>query len=227
VSESALASADTLSERARALVEADIVSGALAPGARLGIAETAARYGVGATPLREALSRLAARGLVDAIGMRGFRVKAVSCEDLADIVRIRTIIECEALRLSMANGGGEWEAGIVASLHRLRHYARLNPRGLSEGEREFDSLHKTFHTALIAACSSPRILAAHSDFYDQTYRYRRLMMAGFPDGSRPPAGAARGMRGSGVAYRFDDPACLPRSAEPHGMTSAPLIARLG
>jgi len=181
VSESALASADTLSERARALVEADIVSGALTPGARLGIAETAARYGVGATPLREALSRLAARGLVDAIGKRGFRVKAVSYEDLADIVRIRTIIECEALRLSIANGGGEWEAGIVASLHRLRHYARLKPRGVCEGEREFDALHKAFHTALIAACGSPRMLAAHSDLYDQTYRYRRLMMAGFPD----------------------------------------------
>ena len=82
--------------------------------------------GIGATPLREALSRLAARGLVDAIGMRGFRVKAISYEDLADIVRIRTTIEREALRLSMANGGGEWEAGVVASLHRLRHYARLS-----------------------------------------------------------------------------------------------------
>ena len=97
-----LASAETLTERASALVEADIVSGALAPEARLGIAEMAARYGVGATPLREALSRLAARGLVDAIGMRGFRVKAISYNDLADIVRIRTTIEREALRLSMA-----------------------------------------------------------------------------------------------------------------------------
>ena len=181
MSQDAPASAETLTERASALVEADIVSGALAPGARLGIAETAARYGVGATPLREALSRLAARGLVDATGMRGFRVKAVSYEDLADIVRIRTVIECEALRLSISNGDGEWEAGIVASLHRLRHYSRLNPRGLTEGEREFDALHKALHTALIAACGSPRMLAAHSDLYDQTYRYRRLMMAGFPD----------------------------------------------
>ena len=181
MSQVALASPETLTERASALVEADIVSGALAPGARLGIAETAARYGVGATPLREALSRLAARGLVDAIGMRGFRVKAISYEDLADIVRIRTTIEREALRLSMANGGGEWEAGVVASLHRLRHYARLNPRGLSEGEREFDALHKAFHTALISACGSPRMLAAQSDLYDQAYRYRRLMMAGFTD----------------------------------------------
>ncbi len=177
----ALASAETLTERASALVEADIVSGALAPGARLGIAEMAARYGVGATPLREALSRLAARGLVDAIGMRGFRVKAISYDDLADIVRIRTTIEREALRLSMANGGGDWEAGVVASLHRLRHYARLNPRGLTEGEQEFDALHKAYHTALIAACGSPRMLAAHSDLYNQTYRYRRLMLARFPD----------------------------------------------
>ena len=58
-----LSAADTLSERAAARVEADILSGALPPDSRLGIAETAARYGVGATPLREALSRLAARGL--------------------------------------------------------------------------------------------------------------------------------------------------------------------
>ena len=48
-------------------------------------AETAARYGVGATPVREALSRLAARGLVDAIGQRGFRVKRRIARDLHDI----------------------------------------------------------------------------------------------------------------------------------------------
>ena len=113
--------------------------------------------------------------------MRGFRVKAISYDDLADIVRIRTTIEREALRLSIANGGGDWEAGVVASLHRLRHYARLNPRGLTEGEQEFDALHKAYHTALIAACGSPRMLAAHSDLYNQTYRYRRLMLARFPD----------------------------------------------
>ena len=32
------------------------------------------------------------------------------------------------------------------------------------------------------ACGSPRLLAAHSDLYDQAYRYRRLMMRGFDDG---------------------------------------------
>ncbi len=175
------AGADTLSERAAALVEADIVSGALAPGARLGIAERAAHYGIGATPLREGLSRLVARGLVDAIGQRGFRVKEISRDDLADIVRIRSLIECEALRLSMAAGRGEWEGAIVAALHRLKLYVRQAGRDFGEGRPEFDALHKSFHASLIAACGSPRMLAAFSDLYDQAYRYRRLMMAKLAD----------------------------------------------
>jgi GntR family transcriptional regulator, carbon starvation induced regulator len=180
----AASAADTLSERAAARVEADILSGALAPDSRLGIADTAARYGVGATPLREALSRLAARGLVNAIGQRGFRVKPISRDDLADIVRIRTVIEREALRLSMAAGDSAWEGEIVAALHRLKRHVAENPRVFLEGEAEFDALHKGFHTALIAACGSPRLLAAHSDLYDQAYRYRRLMMATFVDPQR-------------------------------------------
>jgi DNA-binding GntR family transcriptional regulator len=81
----------------------------------------------------------------------------------------------------MERGTGEWEAGVVASLHRLKHYVRANPRGLAEGDTGFDALHKAFHTSLLAACGSPRLIAAHSDLYDQAYRYRRLMMAGFTD----------------------------------------------
>jgi GntR family carbon starvation induced transcriptional regulator len=172
---------DTLSERAAALVEADIVSGALAPGSRLAIADLAAHYGIGATPVREGLSRLIARGLIVAIGQRGFRVSEISRSDLADITGLRVLIECEALRQSMARGDGAWEGAIVAALHRLRRYAEQNGEGLREGSPEFDALHKGFHTALIAQCGSPRMLDAHSYLYDQAYRYRRLMMKTFED----------------------------------------------
>jgi GntR family transcriptional regulator, carbon starvation induced regulator len=171
--------ADTLTERAAQRIEADILSGALAPDSRLGITQTAARYGVGATPLRQALSRLATRGLVNAIGKRGFRVQSVSREDLADIVRVRTILECEALRLSMAAGDGAWEGEIVAALHQLKRYVGRDLRGFGEGKPAFNDLHKRFHTSLIATCGSPRLLAACSALYDEAYRYRRLMMATF------------------------------------------------
>jgi GntR family transcriptional regulator, carbon starvation induced regulator len=93
----------------------DIVHGALASNARLGIAETAARYSVGATPLREALSRVAARGLVNAIGKRGFCVQSISRDDLAGIVRIRSVLDREAIRLSIAAGDGAWEGEIVGA----------------------------------------------------------------------------------------------------------------
>jgi DNA-binding GntR family transcriptional regulator len=172
---------DTLSERAAALIEADIVSGVLAPGSRLAIADLAAHYSIGATPLREGLSRLIARGLIVAIGQRGFRVSEISREELADITRLRVLIECEALRESIARGDGAWEGAIVAALHRLRRYAEQNGEGLREGSPEFDALHKGFHTSLIAQCGSPRMLDAHSYLYDQAYRYRRIMMKTFED----------------------------------------------
>jgi DNA-binding GntR family transcriptional regulator len=171
--------AATLSARAAQAIEADILAGRLAPDARLGIAETAARYGVGATPLREALSRLAARGLVNARGNRGFRVTPISRADLDDIVLIRSAIEREALRLAMARGDAAWEADILAALHKLKRRVAEDPRGFREGDAVFDALHKAFHTALIAACDSPRLIAAHAQLYDETYRYRRLMMASF------------------------------------------------
>jgi GntR family carbon starvation induced transcriptional regulator len=170
---------DTLAERATQRIEADIVRGALAPNARLGIAETAARYGIGATPLREALSRLAARGLVNAIGKRGFRVQSISRDDLADIVRIRSVLEREAIRLSIVAGDGAWEGEIVGALHQLKRYVTENPKGFGEGEPTFDTLHKRFHASLIAACGSPRLIAACARLYDEAYRYRRLMMASF------------------------------------------------
>jgi DNA-binding GntR family transcriptional regulator len=169
-------SSDTLSERAANLLQRDILAGHLAPGARLGIVDLAQRYEIGATPLREGLSRLVSRGLIVAIGQRGFRVAAVSEEDLRDITRIRTVVEVEALRLAMTQGGDAWEAEVLAALHRLRrHVERMGAR-FSEGSEEFDALHKGFHTALLAACGSPRLLAAHGDLYDQAYRYRRVMM---------------------------------------------------
>lgn len=173
---------DTLSERAASLLQRDILAGKLAPGARLGIVELAQRYEIGATPLREGLSRLVSRGLIVAIGQRGFRVADVSRDDLADITKIRSVIEVEALRLSMQQGGDAWEAGIIAALHQLRRYIERSGKHFSEGAEDFDTLHKNFHTSILQACGSPRLLAAHSDLYDQAYRYRRVMMRGFEDG---------------------------------------------
>ena len=174
--------ADTLSERAAALIQRDILTGRLPPGSRLGIMDLAQGYGMGATPVREGLSRLVARQLVVALGQRGFRVAPVSEADLRDITRMRVVVEQEALCLSMKLGRDDWEAGIIAALHRMQRYVERTGAKFTEGAEEFDALHKRFHTALLEACGSPRLLAAHSDLYDQAYRYRRVMMRKFESG---------------------------------------------
>jgi GntR family carbon starvation induced transcriptional regulator len=173
---------DTLSERAANLVEQDIIAGVLAPGARLGIVDLVQRYDIGATPLREGLSRLISRGLIVGIGQRGFRVADVSREDLEDITRIRTVIEIEALRLAIAQGDDAWEAGILSALHQMRRHIQRTGDEFHEGAPDFDRLHKGFHTSLLAACGSRRLLTAHSDLYDQAYRYRRVMMRALGSG---------------------------------------------
>jgi GntR family carbon starvation induced transcriptional regulator len=177
-----IAEAATLSERAATLVEHDILAGDLAPGARLGIVDLVQRYDIGATPLREGLSRLVSRGLIVGIGQRGFRVADVSREDLLDITLMRTAVEVEAIRLAISHGDDAWEAGILSALHQMRRHIERTGNEFREGAADFDRLHKGFHTALLAACGSQRMLNAHSDLYDQAYRYRRVMMRAIGSG---------------------------------------------
>lgn len=171
----------TLAEQAAFRLQREILSGDLRPGDRLGVHELAQSFGMGATPVREGLSRLVSQGLIVAIGRRGFRVSEISREDLVDITGLRFVVEREGLRLSFLRGDDGWEADILSTLHRLRSFVRRHGLAKSEGSPEFDDLHKTFHDALIAGCGSSRIRQTASLLYDQAYRYRRLMMKELTD----------------------------------------------
>lgn len=171
---------ETLVERAVGRIRQDIVAGLFEPDARLGIAALVDRYGIGATPIREALSRLSAAGLVRAIGNRGFRVPTMSRRDLEDIIKLRQLVECEALQRSMESGDDDWEAGIVGALHRLRKNFGSDHDAMRHDSLELDRLHKNFHAALISACGSRRMLELQDVLYDQALRYRVLMMRALP-----------------------------------------------
>lgn len=171
----------TLTEQALESLQKDILAGTLKPGARLGVTELANTYDIGTTPIREALSRLLSKNLIVATERRGFRVREMSYDDLRDITLTRFVIEREALRLSMIQGDDEWIALIVASLHRLR--LLVSRHSEEEGLRgtEFDELHQAFHSALISACKSPRLMGHAENLYLQAYRYRATMMDRWTD----------------------------------------------
>ncbi|RWR10289.1 FCD domain-containing protein [Sinirhodobacter populi] len=166
----------TLTEKAAQLLQREILQGVLEPGARLAVIDLSERYGIGATPIREALSRLTSQNLVAAVGRRGFHVRGMNYEDLHDITRVRFLVEQEALRLSMRQGGDEWEGELVASLHRLQLYVERAGSNFGAGGEQFDQLHHQFHAKLIGGSGSPRLTELARDLYNQAYRYRRSNM---------------------------------------------------
>jgi len=162
----------TQSERAARLIERAIMEGDLKPGERLGVHQLSKRYGLGVTPIREGLSRLAYRGFVVALDNRGFRVADASLADLEDITRLRMTVEVDALRLAMLYGDDAWEARVLGAMHQLER--SVTRTGTADAAGVPDALHKAFHMALFSGCGSPRMLELCSLLFDQAYRYRRL-----------------------------------------------------
>lgn len=100
-------------------IKRDIIFGELAPGSKLKLDGLRKRYQASMSTLRETLNRLASEGFVDALDQRGFFVTPVSREDLIEIANLRVLLECHALRLSIANGDTDWEGNLVAAHHKL------------------------------------------------------------------------------------------------------------
>jgi len=165
----------TLVESAYHALRRDIIEGRLAPGTKLRVEHLKNDYGVGAGTLREALSLLISDALVVSQGQRGFRVAPVSLDDFADITRTRVMLECEALRQSMAAGDDTWEGELIVAFHRLsKAEERL---GETASEAEWEERNKTFHEVLIAACPSRWLKHFLSLLYQQAGRYRHLSLA--------------------------------------------------
>ncbi|CAB3929337.1 FCD domain-containing protein [Achromobacter insolitus] len=160
-----------------AAIQEDIIAGRLLPGAKLKLKELALRYGTGVNPLREALSRLATTGFVNAEDQRGFSVSRTSREELLDITQTRQRIESDALRASIAHGDIEWEGRVLAALHRLNRQPMMltDPEGLNPA---WELAHDAFHEALLSACPSRWSMRFSLILRQQTARYRNLSVIG-------------------------------------------------
>lgn len=168
--------AGTLASAIYEQLRTDIMTGTLKPEEKLRIESLKARYQAGSTPIREALNRLTAEGLVIQHDQRGFQVPPVSLEDLADLTRARGMLYDVTLREAIAQGGPEWEEGIVLAFHRLSRtpeYLEEPGGGLNP---EWGRRHREFHRAIIAACNSRWLIEYTDTLFDLADRYRFLSM---------------------------------------------------
>lgn len=174
---SSLATSDanqTLNASALAQLRSDIIACRLMPNERLRVETLRERYGMGASPIREALMRLEAEGLVELEQNKGFRVSEVSRENLLDLMRTRIEIETIALRWSLEKGGVDWEASLLSAFHRLSRQSKIDPANPDAISEAWSKEHTNFHSALVSACGSPTLLSIRSRLFEQADRYVAL-----------------------------------------------------
>jgi DNA-binding GntR family transcriptional regulator len=180
----------------------DILRCRLRPGDRLRLDALRDAYGVGMSPLREALSRLSSMGLVTLEGQRGFSVAGISIEDLLGLTKSRVWIETLALRFAIATGDRNWEAEILASAHRLSGCPIYLGSGAERVSNEaWQTQHRAFHTALVSVGTSEHILRFREHLYDLSDRYRRL--SGLSTTERDIAGEHRALAEATLARNVD------------------------
>ena len=168
---------NTLFESVYHHLRSDIIDAKLSPGSKLRIEELRVKYETSASPLREALNRLAGEGFVNVIGQRGFRVAPVSLDDLYDLSRMRILLECEALTESIAIGDDMWESNILAAFHRLTKAEELRESDFPEWENR----NNDFHESLIAACTSKWLLRFRRVLFERHKRYRLISILAHDD----------------------------------------------
>ena len=180
-----------------------ILAGTLKPGAKINLDRTRAQFDVSLSPLREALARLIADGLVEFEDNRGYRVAPVSLANLTEITQLRTEFECLALRNAIASGDLNWEGDVIRALHRLNRTIRDPAR--PESFEQWEAAHSAFHLSLIAGCGMPQLLSFCRVLHNLHDRYRRIFLQTRP-GDRN-VGAEHSEIAQGAVARDVDFAC--------------------
>lgn len=170
----------TLVEQSYSLIREDIIFGRLNPNSPLRIERLKDSYSVGASPLREALSRLLTDGLVTSEGLRGFRVAPVSLADFRDITESRLLVETAALRLAVERGDSQWEGNLVAAHYHLSRLGERQNMDPQDFMIEMERLNREFHLVLIAGSKSAHLVRICMQLFDFSRRYRNISLRGNP-----------------------------------------------
>jgi DNA-binding GntR family transcriptional regulator len=154
-----------ISEAAADTVRAMIVDGRLAAGDRINEVRLAQQLGVSRTPLREALSGLAAEGALSSVPRIGYFVRPLTLDEFEQIYDIRPLLDPEALRLA-----GVPDEKRIAGLEKLNaDLAR------AKGLRAIE-IDDAWHMELIAGCPNRVLIEMIENMIIRTRRYELALM---------------------------------------------------
>jgi DNA-binding GntR family transcriptional regulator len=151
-----------------------IVSGQMDAGSKINLSRVRESFGVSLSPLREALARLIADGLVVFEDNRGYRVAPVSLSNLEEVTALREELETRALRKAMMVGDVDWEEDVMRALHRLNRTVR--DAGKPETLEQWEGRHQEFHLTLIGGSRMPVLVGFCRVLLNLNDRYRRTFL---------------------------------------------------
>ncbi len=140
--------ASSLADQAYSAIRGLIVTLELEPGALINERELIERIGIGRTPVREALRRLAQERLVEVFPRRGMFVTGVDVRELARLSEVRAVLEPEAARLAAERATDAERAELRELIAEIG--ADLDDRGLMElDERIHRAVYRCSHNELL------------------------------------------------------------------------------
>ncbi len=163
-----------LAEQAFRRLRRSIVMCEFPPGQRLRVEELSRTLAISSSPLREALSRLVEQGLVQAFENRGFHVAPLTVEGIADLTRVRLLVESEALRDAMLRGDDAWEARVVAAAHGLGLVEQRLGDQAPLLDASWSGRHRDYHLALYGGSGSAMLRNLVQVLFDNAERYRQF-----------------------------------------------------
>jgi DNA-binding GntR family transcriptional regulator len=152
----------------------EIELGELAPGTPLSELSLVERTGASRTPVREALRRLAAEGLVDLVPRQGARVSRVSLQSVRDLFDFRSLLEPAAMR--QATEAAAVDPTLRRAFASLRtEFARIERRAPSQARsRAFYEIADRFDWAIIGATPNEHLRRTIAELRPHTARLRNL-----------------------------------------------------
>ncbi|WSQ55221.1 GntR family transcriptional regulator [Streptomyces sp. NBC_01218] len=136
-----------------------LATGELVPGHVYSAPALGADFGVSATPVREAMQRLAAEGAVEVVPNRGFRVVERDARELAELAEVRALIEVPVvLRLARTVPACNWKT--------LRPLAEATVAAAATGDRPaYARSDRAFHLAVLAFAGNAQLVALADDLH--------------------------------------------------------------
>lgn len=143
-----------------------ILRGELKPGHRLAQVELSEELGVSRIPLRDALRRLEAEGLVEIDGRRGARVSSLSPGDVEEIYSMRKLLESECARRAIEGLNDEQAERLIELSDEMDRTADDPVKGAAS--------RKNFYAELYALAGRPRMRATILQLRALVQRYHLL-----------------------------------------------------